>query len=140
MKRIQKFAAVNVLAALIGTGVPAVAEQRHDNAYDHARVQYQQRRDHDRRDVVRTYRDDRGYGYAYAPAPVYQPAPVYAGPVYYDEGAHDARTGAIIGGSAAAGALIGAAAGHGQGAVIGAVIGGIAGAVASAAANHHDRY
>ena len=179
MKRIQKFAAVNVIAALIGAGIPAMAAQDGHDVYTRGGMQYQSaghrgnqewndnrnrgsrndggwnrdRRDYDRRDDRRGYRDDRGYGYgyrdnggygySYAPAPVYLAAPAYGGPVYdgyYYDRNHDGRTAAIIGGSAAAGALIGAAAGHGQGAVIGAVIGGFAGAAASAAADHHHRY
>lgn len=165
MKRIQKFAAVNVIAALIGTGIPAMAAQegydahhrggvqyqsagqrgdRHDNDGRNRNVRNDNRRDYDRgyRDD-RSYRDDRGYrddrsnGYSYAPA--------YGEPVYNDgyydrdHRSHDGRAVAVIGGSAAAGALIGAAAGHGQGAVIGAVVGGIAGAVVNAAADHHHR-
>jgi hypothetical protein len=159
MKRIQKFVAVNVMAALIGAGVPAIAaEQGHDHgrseiqshAFDHhenrgrnndrnRRYGNNDRWDRDRNDHRRDY--DRGY--------VYAPAPVYRGPVYengyyddgyYDRETHNGRTAAIIGGSAAAGAVIGAAVGHGQGAAIGAVIGGIAGTVASVAADHHDRF
>ena len=168
MKRIQKFAAATVIAALAGTGIPAIAAQDRHDAYDRAGIQYQSgdqhsdrewsdnrnrdyrnddRRDRDRRDYDsrdRGYRDDRSYSYGYVPAPVYQAAPVYGGPVYedgyYADDSHSGRTAAIVAGSAAAGALIGAAAGHGQGAVIGAVVGGIAGAAASAAADHHDRY
>jgi hypothetical protein len=150
MKRIKKFAAINIIVALLGTGIPVLAAQ---NGYgDRGRAQHESAdhrdsRDNQNRNVRndnrgdqdrdRGYVDNRGYGYgyAYAPAPVYvQPAPVYV------DRSHDGRTAAIIGGSAAAGALIGAAAGHGQGAVIGAVVGGIAGAAASEAANHHDRY
>ena len=154
MIRIQKFAAVNVIAALVGIGIPAMAAQ--DRCDVPGRLQYESvdhrsqhqwnddrdRRDYDRRDGGFGYRDHRGYGYAYAPA--YEAAPVYGGPVYnggyYDHRGHEARTAAIIGGSAAAGALIGSAAGQGKGAVIGAVIGGIAGAAASSAADHHHRY
>jgi hypothetical protein len=166
MKRIQKFAAVNVIAALIGTGIPAMAAQNGFERYDRGGVQHQSadrdrdrgrnedrsrdfregdrdRRDYDRRDDDRGYQEHRAYGYGYV-APVYQPAPIYSGPVYgngyYYDRDHAGRTAAIIGGSAAAGALIGAAAGHGQGAVVGAVIGGVAGAITSAATDHHDRY
>jgi hypothetical protein len=57
---------------------------------------------------------------------------------YYDRDHHAARSFAIIGGSAAAGATIGAAAGHGQGAAIGAIIGGVAGVVADQAVRCHD--
>ena len=155
MKRIQKFLAVNVVAALIGAGVPAIAAERGHDTHGRSEIQshvserrgdrdgnndrnrhYENdnRRDRSRDDNRRDY--DRGY--------IYAPAPVYRGPVYdngyYDRDTHNGRTAAIIGGSAAAGAVIGAAVGHGQGAVIGAVIGGIAGTVASTAANQHDRY
>lgn len=161
MKRIQKFLAVNVIAGLIGAGVPAMAAE---HGYDtHGRSEMQshaadRRGDRERNnDRSRHYgNDDRGrndnrhdhgrdnnrrdyeHGYVYAPAPVYR-GPVYENG-YYDRDSHNGRTAAIIGGSAAAGAVIGAAVGHGQGAVIGAVIGGLAGSVASAAANHHDRF
>lgn len=155
MKRIQKFAAINVIVALLGTGIPVLAAENGHG--DRGGTQYESadhRGNRDGRDNQnRNFRSDnrrdrdRGHGYVddriygYAPAPVYQPAPVYVrpAPIYVDR-SHDGRTAAIIGGSAAAGALIGAAAGHGEGAVIGAVVGGIAGAAASAAANHHDRY
>lgn len=165
MKLIQKLVAVNVIAVLMGTGIPAMAAQNGHDVHDRGGMQYQSadhrgnrdwhdnqnrnvrnndRRDRDQRDYGRQGYEDRGHGYGYVPAPGYQPAPVYRGPVYdngyYYDRSHDGRTAAIIGGSAAAGALIGAASGHGQGAVIGAVIGGIAGVAASAAANHHDRY
>lgn len=163
MKRIQKFLAVNVMAALIGAGAPAiaaehghdyhgrsdvqshVADHRNDRDWNNDRNRRYGNDDHwnhrnddhwnrNRNDNRRDY--DRGY--------VYAPTPVYRGPVYengyYDRDTHNGRTAAIIGGSAAAGAVIGAAVGHGQGAVIGAVIGGIAGTVASSAANHHDRF
>jgi hypothetical protein len=162
MKRIQKFAAACIIAALIGTGAPAIAAENRHDVHDRAATQYRSadsnrdrdfrndnrwardRRDYDRHERDADYRDARTYSYSYAPAPVYQPAPVYGQPVYkggyYYEPMRNGRTAAIIGGSAAAGALIGAAAGHGQGAVIGAVVGGIAGAAVSAAANHHDRY
>lgn len=84
MKRIQKFAAVNVLAALLGTGIPALAAQEgHDSfnrgAAQHVSVDHRvDNRDRDRpvvirRDPVRTHVDVRGY--AYVPAPVYQPTP-----------------------------------------------------------------
>lgn len=155
MKRIQKFVAVNVMAVLIGAGVPAMAAERGHDMHGRSEIQSHQadrrgdrdshndqsryRRSDDRWDRARkdNRRDyDRGY--------VYAPTPVYRGPVYdtgyYDRDTHNGRTAAIIGGSAAAGAVIGAAVGHGQGAVIGAVIGGLAGSVASAAANHHDRF
>jgi hypothetical protein len=112
-----------------------MAAQDRNDVYNQPGARYQSvdhRRDGERND---RYRDDRGYGYA----PVYQSAPVYAGPVYEDgyyNRSHDGRTAAIVAGSAAAGALIGAAAGHGEGAVIGAIIGGVAGAAVSAAADH----
>jgi hypothetical protein len=160
MKRIRNYAAVTVIAALIGSGIPAMAAQHGENGYNRGGMRYEaadhrsdrdrnnnrwdsDRRGYDRRDYDRGSGYNRGYSYGYAEAPVYEPAPVYGGPVYddgYYRRSHNGRTAAIIGGSAAAGALIGAAAGHGQGAVIGAVIGGIAGAAASAAANHHDRH
>ncbi len=153
MKRIQKFVAVNAMAALIGAGVPAIAAERgHD---DHGRSEIQSHpADHrgDRawnNDRGRHYEnDDRGRndnrrdydrGYVYAPAPVYR-GPVYDNGYYYDRDTHNGRTAAIIGGSAAAGAVIGAAVSRGQGAVLGAVIGGLAGTVASAAADRPDRY
>jgi hypothetical protein len=149
MKRIQKFAAVNVIAAFLGAGVPAVAAQHGYDLHARAGMQprssgYRDRHDgrNDRwdRDRHDDWRDrDRGTAYVYAPAPGYR-APAYGKNHYYDRQTHNGRTAAIIGGSAAAGAVIGAAVGHGQGAVIGAVIGGIAGTVASAAANHRDRY
>jgi hypothetical protein len=163
MKRIQKFAALSVIAALVGTGIPAIAAQNGHDIYNRG-MQYRSddhrgnrewndnrnrgygnedrgdrgRRDYDARDR------GRDYGYGYAPAPVYQSTPVYGGPVYdngyYYDRTHNGRAAAMIGGSAAAGALIGAAAGHGEGAVIGAVIGGIAGAAVNAAADHQHRY
>ena len=156
MKRIQKFAAGTVIAALVGTGIPAMAAQDRHDVYDRAGIQYKSAdhrsnrewSDNRNRDFPKDgaqdrgswYRDDRSYGYV--SAPVYQAAPVYSGPVYedgyYSDDTHSGRTAAIIAGSAAAGALIGAAAGHGEGAVIGAVVGGIAGTAASAAADHHD--
>ncbi|HEY7305965.1 MAG TPA: hypothetical protein VH601_17705 [Bryobacteraceae bacterium] len=147
MKRIQTFAAVNIIAALLGAGVPALAAQ---HGYDlHGRAGMQSRsseyRDRHPGNDDRWDRDhhdgwrDREPAYVYAPAPVYR-APAYDDNYYYDRQTHNGRTAAIIGGSAAAGAVIGAAVGHGQGAVIGAVIGGIAGTVASATADHHDRY
>lgn len=153
MKRIKKFAAVNVIAALLVTGIPALAAEEGHEGYNRGGEQHQSvnqrngpdrgRLDYDRRDGRGGYQDDRGYGYAYAPGPVYEPAPVYGGPVYdgsyYYGRSHDGRTAAIIGGSAATGALIGAAAGHAQGAVLGAVIGGIAGAAVNAATDHHHR-
>jgi Glycine zipper len=167
MKRIQKFLAINIVGALIGTGIPAMAAQGGHDGYNRGGMQYESadhrgyrerdesrmhdfrnddRRDgdrgsHDRGDQGRGYRADRGAGYGYAPA--YQSAHVYRGPVYndgyYDQSSHNGRTAAIIAGTAAAGALIGAAAGHGQGAVIGAVIGGVAGAAVSSAADHRHR-
>jgi hypothetical protein len=164
MKRIRKFTAIKIIAALVAAGIPAVAAQDgyHNNRGE---MQYQSagrddrqwnrdgraydrrdndRRDYDRRDDDRGYRGNWGYGYAYAPVPVHPPEAVYAAPAYdngyYEGRTHNGRTAAIIGGSAAAGALIGAAAGHGQGAVAGAIIGGIAGAAISAGADHHDRY
>jgi hypothetical protein len=170
MRRIQKFAAINLIAALVGAGIPAMAAQDGYDVHNRGGMQHQtadrrgdnqwnnngnrdsrnnnrvdrDRHDYDRRGDNRGYGEDHGYAYGYAPAPVYQPAPVYVGPAYNDgyyyDRTHNGRTAAIIGGSVAAGALIGAAAGHGQGAVIGAVVGGIAGAVASAAADHHHRY
>ncbi|HSU31072.1 MAG TPA: hypothetical protein VLJ11_07540 [Bryobacteraceae bacterium] len=169
MKRIQKLLAVNVIAALIGTGIPAMAAQDGNHAYNRGGMSYESadhqdyrerndsqmhrfqkderrdrdRRDYERRDQGRDYRAGHGYGYGYAPSRVYESAPIYNGPVYndgyYDHRSHNGRTAAIIGGSAVAGALIGAAAGHGQGAVIGAVVGGVAGAAVSAAADHHRR-
>jgi hypothetical protein len=155
MKGIQKFAAVNVIAALLGAGVPAMAAQRGHEAYGRAGVQSQSirhRNDREWNDGRAGYtrnddrwdrdyydnRRDRGPGYIYAPAPAYR-EPVYDNRYDYHR-THNGRTAAIIGGSAAAGALIGAAVGHGQGAAIGAVVGGLAGTVASAAADHHDRY
>jgi hypothetical protein len=167
MKRIPKFLAVNVVVALIGTGIPAMAAQGGHDVYNRGGTQYdsadhrgyrernesrmrdfrnddrrdRDRRSYDRRDQGFGYRDNRGNGYGYAP--VYHSAPVYGEPAYndgyYDHHTHNGRTAAIIGGSAVAGALIGAAAGHGQGAVIGAVIGGVAGAAVSAAADHRHR-
>ncbi|MGH9640191.1 MAG: hypothetical protein ACRD3Y_09030, partial [Bryobacteraceae bacterium] len=124
MKRFQKFAAVSVLAALMGAGVPAMAAQGRYGDHDRGRAQYvssSQRNDHNwndhrNRDRRNDYRQDRERAYV----PAYLPAPVYERG-YYDRRGHDGRTAAIIGGSAAAGALIGAAAGHGQGAIIGAV-------------------
>ena len=151
MKRIQKFAAVNLIAVLMGAGIPAMAAQHSSGNYGHAQVR-SQRNDRQNRDRNRDRNNDRnndwrdrGRGYAYAPPPVvYAPAPFYRESVYdngyYNQPTHNGRTAAIIGGSAAAGAVIGAAVGHGQGAIIGAVIGGIAGTVANAAADHHDRY
>src|SRR4051812_49157324 len=154
MIRIQKFAAVNVIAALVGIGIPAMAAQdrygvpgrlQYESADHRSEHQWNDDRDHHeyhRRNGGFGYRDHRGYGDAYAPA--YEAAPEYGGPAYnggyYDDRGHEGRTAAIIGGSAAAGALIGSAAGQGKGAAIGAVIGGIAGAAASAAADHHHRY
>jgi hypothetical protein len=158
MKRIQKFVAINVIAAFVGTGIPAMAAQNGHDIYSHGGMQYQSadhrgdrggndsrnrefrsddrgdrnRRDYDGRDY------DGAYGNGYAPTPVYRSAPVYDNGYYYER-SHNGRAAAIIGGSAAAGALIGAAAGHGQGAVIGAVIGGIAGAAVTAAADHQHR-
>lgn len=143
MKRLQKFAAVSMIAALTGTGLPAMAAQGRYDAHDRGRTQYVSANDRNHRDwnsnrngdhrqEVRQDRN-RGYDVRYAPAPVYERG-------YYDQRSHDGRTAVIIGGSAAAGALIGAAAGHGQGAIVGAVIGGIAGAAISAAANGHSRY
>ena len=145
MRRIQKLAAVNVIAALIGGGIPAIAAQNRYDIPDHGKVQYQwtanrnqdgrNDRDHrayDRRSDEPAFWGDHRTGRDYAPSPVYN--------VHYDDRSHNSRTAAIIGGSAAAGALIGAAAGHGQGAVIGAVVGGIAGVAANSAVNHHDRY
>lgn len=160
MKRIQKFAAVNVIAVLLGTGVPVMAAQdghygyyggsaQHESA-DHCdyrehngdRVRDDRRAygrgDYGRGDQGRAYGDYRGGNYGYGSAPVYRSGRGYDDG-YYDHRTHNGRTAAIIGGSAAAGALIGAAAGHGQGAAIGAVVGGIAGVAASAAANHHGR-
>ncbi|HEX7361484.1 MAG TPA: hypothetical protein VF283_13425 [Bryobacteraceae bacterium] len=133
MKHFQRFAALTVIAALAGTGVPAMAQGRYD-VHNRGQVQYASRghRDshdwnnnrnrNDRRDV--RYNPDRNRGYR----------------DYYDQRSHNGRTAAIIGGSAAAGALIGAVAGHGQGAIIGAVIGGIVGVAASSAADQHHRY
>ena len=152
MKRIQRFVAVSAIAAVVGTGLPAMAA---DHSYqERGRIQYQSAdhrndrdwsRDRNRhignddrwdRDRIDTRRGSRA-GYVYTP-------PVYPGPVYdngyYDYRSHNGRTAAIIGGSVAAGAVIGAAVGHGQGAVVGAIIGGLAGTVASAAADQHDRY
>lgn len=141
MKRFQKFAAITAMAALTGTGIPAVAAPAPHGGHDREAVQYARGNHRDHRSNVRQDRD-RGYVSGYMPAPV--PAPVYGRGYYdggyYDQRSHDGRTAAIIGGSAAAGALIGAAADHGQGAAVGAVIGGIVGVAASAAANHHDRY
>lgn len=165
MRRIQKFAAVNVIAALMAAGIPAMAAQHDNDVHNRGTMQHQsanQRGDRgwngnqnrsirnddsmrrDRRDYGSNYRDNRGY---VPVTPVYS-APVYGAPVYssgyydngyYDNRSHDGRTVAIIGGSVAAGAVIGAVVGHGQGAAIGAVVGGVAGAIASAAADHHDR-
>jgi hypothetical protein len=138
MKRIQKFAAINLMVALLGAGVPALAQDGRDY-HDNRGMQYQSvdhrgdRDGHDNR-YRNDWNDNRGYGsgYGYVPAPVYR----YDG----DYGrTHDGRAAAIIGGGAAAGALIGAAADHGQGALIGAVIGGIAGVAVNAAADHHHR-
>ncbi len=160
MKRIQKFAAVNLIAVLMGAGIPAMAAQHGPGAYGRTGVQSQsghrsdrewnnsrngqRRNDRQWNQNRNDNRRDRAQSYVYAPTPVYQAAPVYRGSVYnngyYDHRTHNGQTAAIIGGSAAAGAVIGAVVGHGQGAVIGAVIGGIAGTVASAAAGHHDRY
>ena len=160
MKRIQRFAAVNVIAALMVAGIPAMAAQHDNDVHNRGAMQHQSagqrgarnwngngnrgfRNDnsmhHDRRDYGGNYREDRGY---VAAEPVYV-APVYSNG-YYDNGYdydrnHNGRTVAIIGGGAAAGAVIGAAVGHGQGAAIGALVGGVAGAIASTAANHHDR-
>jgi len=149
VKRIQKFVAINLMAVLVG--IPAMAAQHGHDGHGHGEVQsqYVEHRDGGWNDGrARQVRNDdrweRDRGYRYAPAPVYQSAPIYAAPGYaegyYCPPTHNGRTAAIIGGSAAAGAVIGAVAGHGQGAVIGAVIGGIAGSVASVAANHHDHY
>jgi hypothetical protein len=125
MKRIQKFAAINVIAALVGTGIPAMAAQNGHDIYNRG-MQYRSgdhrggRQSNDNRN--REFRnDDRGgrgsrdydgrdrgrdYGYGYAPAPVYQSAPVYSAPVYdngyYYDRTHNGRSAAIIGGSAAA--------------------------------------
>lgn len=143
MKRLQKFAAISVMAALTGTGVPAMAAQGRYGVHNRGGAQYASasRRDHHdwSRDRDRNHRQDirqdrnRGYDFRRSPAPVYERG-------YYDQRSHNGRTAAIIGGSAAAGALIGAAAGHGQGAIVGAVIGGIVGVAASAAADQHHRY
>ncbi len=160
MKRIQKFAAINVLVALMGASIPAVAAQDGYDGHNRGGMQYQtvdhrgdrdwndnRNRDFrgdDRGDRDRRSYDRRDYDRGYQGGPVYQSAPVYVGPSYeggyYRDSNHTGRTVAIVGGSAAAGALIGAAAGHGQGAVVGALIGGVAGAAVSAAANHHHRY
>lgn len=94
MKRIQKFAAVSILGALIGTGIPAMAAQNGYEGYGRGGMQYQSadhrgdrqwnddrnrefrgegRRDYDRRDYDRRDYDqhdynwrerDRGYGYS----------------------------------------------------------------------------
>lgn len=145
MKRFQKFAAITAMAALTGTGIPAVAAPGPHDSHDRRVVQYAHpnHRDH-RSDSRQNFRQDRDRGYVarYAPAPI--PAPVYVRGYYdrgyYEEPSHNGRTAAIIGGSAAAGALIGAAADHGQGAIVGALIGGVVGVAASAAANEHGRY
>lgn len=84
MKRIQKFAAVNVLAALLGTGIPALAAQEGHDSFNRGATQYvsaDHRVDHRDRDRPVEIRRDRvpahvdGRGYAYVPAPVYQPTP-----------------------------------------------------------------
>ena len=116
MRRILKFAAVNIIATLIGGGIPAMAQDGY-HVYNRGGMQYQSadnrghlerndrgnrnlrddgrgdrdRRDYDRRDESPAYRNDHSYGYGYAPAPVYPAAPFYAGPVY-DDGSYRQRT------------------------------------------------
>jgi hypothetical protein len=160
MTRIRQFTAA-ALAALMLSGIPALAAQAGYNSRDRGAMHYRsaqhqdqqrvdrygsdrERRRYDEREYARGHSDNRAYAYDRTYAPAYGRSPVYAVPAYdypyaYQH-THNGRTAAIIGGSAAAGAIIGAAAGHGQGAILGAVIGGVAGAAVSAAANHHDRY
>ena len=151
MKRTQKFAAASIIAALIGTGTPAMAAQNRHDVYNRAATQYRSadrardrewndnrnrdfsndnrwardRRDNDRHERDASHRDAHSYGYSYAPAPVYA-GPVY-GDGYYDR-TDNGRTAAIIGGSAAAGALIGAAAGIALSMALGKAVFGVAAA------------
>jgi hypothetical protein len=112
MKRIQKFAAASVMAVIMGAGSPVMAAQDRSNVYNDRGAQHQSvdprrtgqsnnnRSDDQRWNRDGRYRNDRGYGYA----PVYESAPIYAGPVYdnYYTASHEGRTAAIIAGSAAA--------------------------------------
>jgi len=84
---------------------------------------------------------DRGYGYGDANGyhGDYGSRDYYT---YDDYGHHRSRgrSGAIIGGSAAAGAAFGALAGGGKGAAIGATLGGIGGLIYDHATKHAGRY
>jgi hypothetical protein len=162
MKRIQRFAAVNVIAALMAAGIPAMAAQHDNDVHNRGGMQHQSadqrgargwngnsnrniRSDdsmhRERRDYGSNYRDDRGY---VAATPVYS-APVYSRPVYsngyydsgyYDSGYYDNRSH-----NGRTAAIIGgsAAAGAVIGAVVGhgqgAAIGAVVGGVAGAIAS-----
>lgn len=79
MKRIRKFAALNIMAALIGAGIPALAAQQGYTGDNRGARQYQAtdqrgnhesntREDRDRRDHHPDYREHRSFSYSHAPA------------------------------------------------------------------------
>jgi len=142
MKGLAKLAAVTVIGAVLGSGVPTLAGQ---DTYGHSyRSAYAGRngygteegRGRQSEPRSRWHEDDYSQraAYSYAPRGTYGNAPAYD--PYYGR-THHGRDAAITLGAAAAGALIGGAAGNARGAAIGAIVGGIAGAVASTAADHH---
>ena len=152
MKRLAKLAAVTVIGAVLGTGVPATAGQdtygRPYQSWYAGQNGYSPGDRRDRRSEPRNYEHEGSYyqrgAYAdsYVPGGRYERAPAYRsedrGPDYdpYYRRTHHGRDAAIMLGGAAAGAVIGGAAGNARGAAIGAVVGGIAGAIASSASDH----
>jgi hypothetical protein len=165
MKRTKKFAVVNLIAVLVGAGVPAVAEQNGYGDHNRGGVQSQAanrqdtrgrdtRRDdrqqanrqwsdnrdrgdrHDDRDRDRGFRDDRSYRDNRSYGYGYQPEPVYSAPVYGNGYYQDDHS--HDGRTAAiigSSALAGAVIGGAAGHGQGAVIGAVIGGIAGAAAS-----
>ena len=82
MKRIQKFAAVNIILALVGTGIPAMAAQNSYDVHNRGEIQHQSANDRSNQrwsdnQHRNTRNNDRGdYQQGYVRGPGYSSAPV----------------------------------------------------------------